>query len=510
MLTTSTAVSIRVASATPGDTDALVLFSRGREIVSDVALLPEDVRAEAGRLLASPLAPGKASETVVHLMPAGSTVSRLVVVSVGATPIPDRETLRRATAAGLRAAGSRVADLALALPPAARVDPSLSADAVATAAMLASFRFDEFKGAAREARKPPKRRLTLLADAKSRGVAAAAAERGRIVGEATNFARTVASRPGNVVNPPVLASIAKELAGQVGLRCRVLDEAELRKLKMGGMLAVGAGSSATPPRLIALEWTGAPKGKPARGEPLLVVGKAITFDTGGVSIKPAEKMGRMIFDKCGGMAVLGLMYAVATLKLPVRVVGLLAAAENHLSATAYRPGDILRMYNGVTVDVTNTDAEGRLVLGDALSWGIETYKPSAVIDLATLTGACVVSLGHHFAGAWCNDESLHAELVKASSRSGERFWRMPLDEAFREMLKADAADIVNSPGRWGGANTAAAFLWHFIPPGTKWCHFDIAGTAESEKDLPLTAKGATGWGVRTLVEWVQQHARTRR
>src|SRR5690606_24985298 len=203
------------------------------------------------------------------------------------------------------------------------------------------------------------------------------------------------------------------------------------------------------------------KGKGAK--PLLVVGKAITFDTGGISIKPAANMGSMVFDKCGGMAVLGLMAAVAQLKVARPVVGILAAAENMPGPDAYRPGDILRMYNGVTVEVTNTDAEGRLVLADALAWGIETYKPAACVDLATLTGACVVALGTTRAGAWCNDDAFFGTLSSAAGSAGEKLWRMPLGDDYREMLKATSADVVNSPGRQGGSNTAAEFLHHFIP-----------------------------------------------
>src|SRR5439155_5271834 len=210
-------------------------------------------------------------------------------------------------------------------------------------------------------------------------------------------------------------------------------------LGMGGIRAVGAGSNRTPPRMIALEYRGSgvgvrgsgkksnPKPETRDPKPVLVVGKAITFDTGGISIKPAEKMGRMVFDKCGAMAVLGLMYAVAKLKLPVPVVGILSSAENHISETAYRPGDILRMYNGVTVEVTNTDAEGRLVLGDALAWGIETYEPSAVVDLATLTGGCVVALGHIHAGLMSNSEESVGEIQRASERVGEKVWRLPVE-----------------------------------------------------------------------------------
>jgi leucyl aminopeptidase len=270
-------------------------------------------------------------------------------------------------------------------------------------------------------------------------------------------------------------------------------------------LAVGGGSPLTPPRLIAIEYQPV-KGKSrkpvAQSKPYLVVGKSITFDTGGISIKPAANMQHMIFDKCGGMAVLGLMYALAKLKPDVPVVGLLSSAENHVSDTAYRPGDVLRMYNGVTVEITNTDAEGRLVLADALSWGIETYKPRAVVNLATLTGGVIVALGRTITGLMSRDDAICHELTAAGDRAGERLWRLPLGEEASELLKSTYADISNSGGRDGHVLQGGAFLANFVPPTVPWAHLDIAGTASTEKDLPLYGKGATGWGIRTLLEWV--------
>jgi leucyl aminopeptidase len=237
----------------------------------------------------------------------------------------------------------------------------------------------------------------------------------------------------------------------------------------------------------------------------VIIGKSITFDTGGISIKPADKMGEMIYDKCGGMAVLGLMRSLAESEFPLRVVGILTSAENHVSGTAYRPGDIITLYNGVTVEVTNTDAEGRLVLADAIAWGIETYKPAAVVDLATLTGGCVVALGHTMAGLMSNDDSLVEELLAA----GEKAWRLPVGEDQRQMMKSNHADIVNSAGRWASPLTGAAFLTYALPdkPKVPWAHFDIAGVADTDKELPLYAKGATGYGVRTLFEWLSARAR---
>jgi leucyl aminopeptidase len=329
----------------------------------------------------------------------------------------------------------------------------------------------------------------------------AAVRRAETICEAQNLARTIASRPGNDVNPPELARLAKDFARQTGLGCKVLDEKELARLKMGGILAVGAGSIQTPPRMIVLEHKPRSAGKSSR--PILLVGKAVTFDTGGISIKPADKMGKMIFDKCGAMAVLGCMVALARLKAPVHVVGILSSAENAISSKAYRPGDIIRMHNGVTVEVTNTDAEGRLVLGDALAWGISTYKPRAVVDLATLTGGVIVALGKSMAGVMSNSDKIVKELETAGEKTGEKMWRLPLGEEQRQQMKSEFADIVNSAGREGHPLQGGAFLSYFVPQdeSVPWAHLDIAGVADTEKELPYYAKGATGWGVRILVEW---------
>jgi leucyl aminopeptidase len=330
----------------------------------------------------------------------------------------------------------------------------------------------------------------------------AAAERAVIICDAQNFARTIDSRPGNNIDPPALAAVARDLAEEAGISCRVMDEKELARLGMGGILAVGLGSISSPPRMIVLEYK--PAGAPGNSRPLLLVGKAVTFDTGGISIKPADKMGKMIFDKCGGVAVLALMYAAAKLKIPIHIVGIVSSAENSISSKAYRPGDILRMYNGVTVEVTNTDAEGRLVLGDAMSWGVEKYAPSAVVDLATLTGGVIVALGRSIAGIMSNNDVLTQEIIAAGDAAGEKLWRLPVEEEHRDFIKSDCADIVNSAGREGHPLQGAAFLSNFVPAdgSIPWAHLDIAGVADTERELPYYAKGATGWGVRTLVNWV--------
>ena len=508
MIPTSTDVTI--ALGRPTKAAAVILFAdEGGRLLGDAdGAVGEGERGAAAGLLKDGTLTGKANET------GSATVNgrRVIVVGVGKGE-PDK--LRAAAAVGAKQAKRfKQRDVAVVAP-----DGAAASEAITTGFLLGAFEYREYRGAAarqKEADAFGKVKLTIVGGDK------AAVARGEAVALGQNYARTIASRPGNDINPPSLAAEAQRLGRAAGLKVTVLDEKQTAKLGMGGLIGVGQGSG-KPPRMIVLEYRpaasgGARGGKGAKGAkrggagggpaPLMAVGKAITFDTGGISIKPAAGMGSMIYDKCGGMAVLGLMAAVSRLKPGRPVVGIIASAENMPGPDAYRPGDILRMYNGVTVDITNTDAEGRLVLADALAWGIETYKPAGVVDLATLTGACVVALGTTRAGAWCNNEAFWQTLSRAAERSGEKLWRMPLGDDYREPLKATAADIVNSPGRDGGSNTAAEFLHHFIPgnvdgqPEVPWCHLDIAGVADTEKDTPLYAKGATGFGVRTLVEWV--------
>ncbi len=319
-------------------------------------------------------------------------------------------------------------------------------------------------------------------------------QRARIVGEATNFCRDVGNRPGNLLYPEALAEAAVQMARERGLKVTVFDERKLRAGKFGGLLAVGGGSSRGP-RLIVLEHRGGKKGE----APLAFIGKAITFDSGGISIKPAANMEEMIFDKCGGMAVLGALAAVADLKLKRNVVGVIASAENLPSGTAYRPGDIVTTYDGKHIEIVNTDAEGRVVLADAIAYAREDCKASAIVDLATLTGACGVALGEYAAGLWSSSDPLREAVEGAAETAGERLWPMPLFAEHENQIKSEVALIKNSGGRLGGACTAAAFLKAFAGE-TPWAHLDIAYTAFREKDQPHLARGATGFGVRTLVE----------
>jgi leucyl aminopeptidase len=508
MIPTSTNVRVELAEKAPANADAVAVYvSKNGRPTAAASLDGSPDRATLEALTKAKAVSGKANEITVQLV-AEPKPHRLVVIGVGGKEDGSAVTnLREASAVLAKAARKHRLERVAVIAPAGDEE---SIEAIVIGFLLGSFRYREYKkgkGDGEEAKEPRETRLSVVVP-KIDGAAREALDRARIVADGQNLARTIASRPGNDINPPSLAKVAKQVADEIGLDCRVLDENQLAKLGMGGILGVGSGSS-TPPRLIVLEHR--PGGKGAKAAPpILIVGKSITFDTGGVSIKPADKMGDMVYDKCGGMTVLGLMYILARTKYPRHVVGLLTSAENHLSGTAYRPGDILRLYNGVTAEITNTDAEGRLVLADAIAWGIETYKPSAVVDLATLTGGCVVALGHSMAGLMSNSDELANELLASAAAAGEKVWRLPVGDDQRDLLKSHRADIINSAGRWASPLTGAAFLTFALGEDwkkTPWAHFDIAGVADTEKELPLYTKGATGWGVRTLLHWLENRIR---
>lgn len=312
------------------------------------------------------------------------------------------------------------------------------------------------------------------------------------------LARDLANRPGNLLNPEALAEEARQLAKRLpDIKTTVFSEKTLEKKGMNGILAVGGGS-ANAPRLITMTYN------QGGNKPLLaVVGKGITFDSGGISLKPGAGMEEMKYDMSGGAAVLGWMQAVAEMQLPLNLVGIVPAAENMPSGTAQRPGDVIKTAKGVFVEVVNTDAEGRLVLADALHHAA-SFKPKAIIDLATLTGACVVALGSHASGLMGNDDTLLARLQKAGERSGERLWPLPLFDEYKEQVKSTVADIKNVGGKGAGTITAACFLSHFVEPKQAWAHIDIAGTAwDDDGSRPHIPKGSVGVGVRLLCRFVQ-------
>ena len=363
---------------------------------------------------------------------------------------------------------------------------------------LANWRLAGFDGtAAREMTVHPQLRIDWERKALKAGMAA-----GLRLAESTNIARTVAATPPNVCNPGWIAKEARKVARDAGLKCTVLDHKKIKELGMGGIDNVGKASK-IPPCLIRLDYTPSKVSKAAKGEHLVLVGKTITYDTGGYSLKLSGGMRGMKYDMCGGAAVLGAIHAIAKAKLGIKVTALLPAAENMVSDDAYRPDDIITMHNGVTVEVTNTDAEGRLVLGDALSYVCDKYKPTAVVDVATLTGGVVVALGKFCAGFFCENAQLTARITRAAASADERVWRLPLWDDHRDFMRSQHADILNSNAkREAHPIQGAAFLSYFVPKDVPWAHIDIAGVSVNTKPSNLAGRGPSGFGVRLLFDWV--------
>lgn len=406
------------------------------------------------------------------------------------------EPLRMAAGMAARTAmKAGVSRMAMALPQ--ELDPVGAAQAAVEGALLGAYRFDRYKSKKREVS------LRALVLALPGGAARAgdvkrAVRLAEQVAGAVAWARDLVNESPMHCTPSRLARAAQEVARQAGLKCEVRGPKEIAALEMGMFLGVTRGS-AEEPRLVKVSWL--PRGG-ARTPPLVLVGKAITFDSGGLSLKPTESMVTMNGDMAGSAAVLAAMKIVAELEPPFPVHALLGACENMPGGRAYKPSDVLTAYNGKTVEVTNTDAEGRLVLGDVLAWAVDTLKPAAVIDVATLTGACVVALGNYTVGTFGPDGPALSAVLDAAHASGEDFWRMPLTEAVKDTLKSDVADMKNTGERWGGAIAAAHFLREFTAD-VPWAHLDIAGPSHSSKERGYVGKGGTGVAVRTLVELVR-------
>jgi leucyl aminopeptidase len=385
-------------------------------------------------------------------------------------------------------------EFTIVFPHGAMLDFNLSVYAIVEGAMLSMYSFDKYKKE-KETNLPD---LTIL-DSKIHKMKDVIYQ-AQIGCKGVIFARNIANLPPNDCPPIQLARFAKELASKSNLICKIFSKNELKKRKFGGISAVGKGSK-NEPKLIILEYFGN-KGQ----KPIVIVGKAVTFDTGGISLKPSEKMDEMKFDKCGGCTVLGIMKAVSELKLPVNVVGIIPSVENMPGGESYRPGDIIQLYNRKTVEILNTDAEGRLILADALSYGIKQYSPKAIIDFATLTGACIVALGNNVAGVVTNNSSFFEKIKQSSKNTSEEVWQLPLNDDYMEMIKSNVADIKNiGIGRAAGTIIAAAFLANAIDD-TPWVHIDIAGTAwtqEATKNKPYNPKGATGFGIRLVLDYLK-------
>ncbi len=394
------------------------------------------------------------------------------------------------TLEGLRING--VARALWLLPDAPETRGRAAAERVCRRLALGAYRFDRYKG---ESGRPPLR-LSWTGVLPPAGEAATYRDAaGEVVplAEGVAFTRDLANSPANVADPAWMEEQARALADELAMEITVLDRPQLEERGMGGLLAVGQGS-AVPPRLVRLAWG-------SEGPVIALVGKGVTFDTGGISIKPAARLDEMKYDKTGACTVLGVARTVARLGLPVRLRAYVALAENMPDGAAYRPGDIIRCYNGKSVEIMNTDAEGRLILADALALAVEDGC-DALVELSTLTGACVVALGFHGAGLFTPDDALAGALLDAAEEAGERLWRLPLWDEFVEEMQGTHADLKNSGGRWGGASTAAAFLSQFVGGHPHWAHLDIAGPAQIPKEQG-GSQGATGYGVSLLVRWLR-------
>jgi len=451
---------------------------------------PQDLGDDAARVVSDGDFSGEADETAL-LYGQWGPAPRLLLVGLGERDLSTPEKLRRASATVARGARTlKLHSAAFSLPALPRITTTEVARTVAEGVGLGLYRFDRHKTTADDQELET---FWLVTDEDALEEAKEGAELGAKVAEGTVLARDLANEPSNVATPAFLAERARRIADKYGMELEVLDRAGIEEEGLTGLATVGR-SASNEPRFIVLEHRGG-----GDSAPVVLVGKAVTFDSGGISIKPSAGMEDMKFDMSGGAAVLGVMETVGALDLPLNAVALVPATENLPGGGAFKPGDVLQMHSGKTVEIVTTDAEGRLILADALSYAAR-YEPSAVVDCATLTGACVVALGDHASGLMGNDEDLVAELQAAGETTGEKAWPLPLFDEYTEQIKGDTADIKNSGGRKGGALTAGAFLKEFAE--YPWAHLDIAGTAYGKKGNAYTTKGATGVPTRLLVEFL--------
>jgi leucyl aminopeptidase len=452
-------------------------------------------KATAAILRSGEFAAGSCETVLLHA-PDGFKAERILVVGLGKLTTSE---VRKAAGAAVRFAKPRkLRELCIAVPEG--LDPLAATRALVEGAYIGDFDPDTYRS---DRKDQSIEQLSVLASSGAKQADIEGGLRdGAILGEAQNFTRSLVNEPSNVLTPTVLGQRASEMCRQFGLQCEVYGAEKLKELKMGAFWGVTKGSE-EPPALIVMTYE--PKNAPPT--PVLgLVGKGITFDTGGISIKPADGMEKMKYDMAGGAAMIGAMQAIAQLKPAVRVIGVVCAAENMPSGSAMKPGDVQIAMSGKSIEIINTDAEGRLVLADGLAYARQ-LGATHLIDAATLTGACVVALGMINAGVFSNDEETYRHFTAALETSGERFWRLPVEDDYKEMIKSSIADIMNTGGsRWGGAITAAMFLKEFVEE-TPWIHLDIAGMAWIEEQKPWIAKGPSGVAVRTITEWVRSYAK---
>ena len=495
-------MKINLSTSKPAEieTECLVVVAldRGEKDKPQVALEPADATLNeiAGNVISSGETTGKIFESTLLHAPAKLKAKRLLLLGGGKAKTFSAYELRRLAGAAVRTLKSRSIRSFAFLLPESNINPEEAVKAIVEGAFVGNFDPDTYKSDRKDQKIDE---LTVVARGDKAGLQHAL-EQGRIVGESQNFTRQLVNEPSNRMTPSAMAEHARKMCAEVGLKCEIYGADKIKELKMGAFWSVAQGSD-EPPALIIMRYesAGAPDG-PVLG----LVGKGITFDTGGISIKPADGMEKMKYDMAGGAAMIGAMRAIALLKPKVKVIGIVCATENMPSGHAQKPGDVQIAMSGKSIEIINTDAEGRLVLADGLYYARQ-LGCTHLIDAATLTGACVVALGYVNAGVFANDDKMFDRFQEALDKAGEKMWRLPLDEEYKESIRSNIADIVNSGGRWGGAVTAAMFLKEFAED-TPWLHLDIAGTAWMEDNKPWIAKGPSGIAVRSLVEFAKTFA----
>lgn len=494
-------IRLQISTSSPSteDCDALVVFVPQGELETPTFKdLDRRLGGSLSKVLKQEKFQGKLGDQILYHSSNALRASRVIVAGLGKKENFSEETIRRASAsAAVAARNSASTRVSYTLPAGSKVREELACRAIAEGAILGSYRFTKFK--TREDEVEPAKEIQIISVLSSKKASnQKALNSAKLMADATCFARDLVNEPPNALNPETLAEVAEKTAKESRLKFRVLNAAELKKLGAGAILGVGSGSS-VPPRIIELSYSSGKKG----AKKVALVGKGITFDSGGLSLKPSKSMESMKSDMAGAAAVLATMKSLPVIRPKVDVIGILCAAENMPSGSAIRPSDVLRAMNGKTIEIVNTDAEGRLVLADGLSWAVK-QGATEIIDLATLTGACIIGLGPYVAGAMGNDQALIKRLIDAGRDVGESIWQLPVPDEYDYMVKSDIADIKNlAPNSEAGAIQGALFLREFIGDA-KWVHLDIAGPSWNEKDFYHTPKNGTGFGARTLMQFLSR------
>lgn len=492
-------IKLIVGNPAEVETECLVVVAvdHGDKQKSDARLTNRDAALEkaAAELLSGGEVTSKPFEAALMHHPQGLKARRLLVINGGKAKNFGQSELRKAAGAALRFLKPKMVKSCVFVPPDMPGGVEDALRCIVEGACVGDFDPDTYRSDRKDLRM--QQIAVVISSGSDQAAAQRAMENARIVGESQNFTRELVNEPSNRMTPTILGNRAREMSEKVGLKCEVLGPDKIKELKMGAFWSVAQGSDEEP-RLILIRYepAGAPE-KPVLG----LVGKGVTFDTGGISIKPADGMEKMKYDMAGGAAMLGAMRAIGLLKPNVRVIAMVCATENMPSGHAQKPGDIQIAMSGKAIEIINTDAEGRLVLADGLHYA-RTLGCTHLVDAATLTGACVIALGMVNAGIFANNEEAYQRFMKCLERSGEKFWRLPLDAEYFEQIRSNIADIMNTGGRYGGAINAAMFLKEFVED-TPWIHLDIAGVAWVEENKRWIAKGPSGIGVRSLVEFVK-------